>query len=85
MNISLLSLWFRSQVCFLSTCISPQDCVCTPARMRPEFFVTSSHDFIPWEQFATLTLSPLQYFGTLNSLAQPNLCDFVKFLETITA
>ena len=41
--------------------------------MRPEFFVTSSHDFIPWEQFATLTLSPLQYFGTLNSLAQPKI------------
>lgn len=53
--------------------------------MRPEYFVTSSHDCNPWEQFATRTLSPLQYFGTLNSLAQPNLCGFVKFLDTITA
>ena len=53
--------------------------------MRPGYFVTSSHDCNPWEQFATLTLSPLQYFGTLNSLAQPNLCDFFKFLETLTA
>ena len=78
MNISLLSPWSRSQVWFLSTCISPQDSVCSPARMRPEYFVTSGHDCNPWEQFATLTLSPLQYFGTLNSLAQPNLGDFYK-------